>query len=79
MSAKMTRIRLRGSRYGLMDWGEHSFEEMTRQMRAHAEALRTEADAILEAKDSDFDVAVVCGPYVQHFVRQVEPKKDDKA
>lgn len=70
----MTRILLRHSSHGLMDYGEKSFEEMVRQIRAYAEGLKEEAEAILEADDTAFDVAIVRGPYVQHFVREVAPK-----
>lgn len=73
MSEKMTRIRLRNSRFGLLDWGEKSFEEMSRQMRERAGHLMEEAQAILEAADGDFEVHIVRGPYVQHFIRNVEP------
>lgn len=74
MSEKMTRVRLRHSRYGFMDWGEKSFENMVVQMRERAEALLAEANAILEAEDSDFEVDIVRGQLVQHFIRHVEPK-----
>lgn len=74
MSEKMTRIWLRHSRYGVLDWGEKSFESMVSQMRKHAEALLAEANAILEAEDSDFDVDIVRGPMAQNFVRRVEPE-----
>jgi hypothetical protein len=75
----MTRIRLRHSRYGFMDWGEYSFEDMVAQMRKRAEAMLEEATAILEADNSAFDVDIVRGPYVQHFVRHVDPKADSEA
>lgn len=73
MSEKMTRIRLgkKGPRF--MDWGEHSFERMVAQIKAQAAREFEEAKAILDAKDDDFEVAVVRGPIVQHFVRKVEP------
>lgn len=73
MSEKMTRIRLRHSRYGQLDWGEHSHEDMVAQMRKRAERMLEEATAILEADASAFDVDIVRGPYVQHFVRRVDP------
>lgn len=73
MSEKMTRIRLRHSRHGLLDWGEHSFEDMLAQMRGRAEAMRAEAEAILEAENGDFEVDIVRGPCVQRFIRHVDP------
>ncbi len=80
MSEKLTRIRLKGHkshRCGLMDWGEHSFEEMVRQLREKAQRELEDAQAVLSADDSSFEVAIVRGPIVQHFVRDVRP--DDEA
>lgn len=82
MSEKLTRIRLRHSRShctGLMDWGEHTFEEMVQQIRAKAQRELEAAQAILEADDVDFDVAIVRGSIVQHFVREVTPAVPAKA
>ncbi len=75
VSEKMTRIRLpKGSAFkGLLDWGEHSHAEMVRQARAFAAHQMEEANAVLNAQDRDFEVAIVRGPYVQHFVRVVDP------
>jgi hypothetical protein len=74
MSEKMTRIRLRETRLGFMEWGEHSFEEMVSQLQDKARRDLAEAQRVLAATPSDFEVAIVLGPYVQHFVRNVEPK-----
>lgn len=75
MSEKMTRIGIRGKggRYGFMDWGEKSFEEMKANIRRKAENDLEAATAILNATDDDFECAIVRGPYVQHFVREVVP------
>lgn len=73
MVRKLTHIRLRGTRYGLLDWDEHSYEDMVRQIRAYAKSLLDEAEAILRAGDADFDVRIVEGSHVQRFVRNVEP------
>lgn len=75
MTDKLTRIRLRGKasgRYGLMDWGERSFEDMHAQITRYAEDMRDRAAELLAAKPEDFEVAVVRGSVVQHHVRNVE-------
>jgi hypothetical protein len=56
-----------------MDWGEKTFEQMMAIIRRKAEQDLEAATAILNASDCDFECAVVRGPYVQHFVREVQP------
>lgn len=77
MSEKMTRIRLRHAKgVGFLDWGEHSFAEMVATIRRSAEREMEKAQAILDAEDGDFEVTIVRGPIVQHFVREVSPSDD---
>lgn len=77
MSEKMTRIRLRGrkGRYGMLDWGERSFEQMFAAIRKKANDDLKVAQAILNADPDDFEVDVVRGPIVQKHVRKVERVK----
>lgn len=74
MTEKLTRITLPGASQGvsLMDWGELSAEEMIRQIRQRAEYLRAEADAIMAASDSDFQIDVIRGSIVQHHVKTLQ-------
>lgn len=82
MADKLTCIRLRGKasgRYGLMDWGERSFEDMHAQITRYAEDMRDRAAELLAAKPEDFEVAVVRGSVVRRHVRNVEPKDQTNA
>lgn len=81
MSEKMTRIRLPKERMpdhpyriGLLDWGEKTFEEMVSKIKQKAEFDLKCATAILEAAPEDFEVDIVRGSIVQHWVRKVERK-----
>lgn len=54
MTEKLTRIclpGLNGPGAGLMDWGEHSYEDMRKQLRARAASMKEEAEAVLAAPD----------------------------
>lgn len=82
MTEKLTRIclpGLNGPGAGLMDWGEHSYEDMRKQLRARAASMKEEAEAVLAAPDDAFKVTVVRGSIVQHFVRDVLPNPGDAA
>lgn len=74
MSEKLTRIRLpdrpRGD--GMMDWGEHTVEDMIAQYRRYGAALRERADVILEAEDGDFQIDVVRGSCVQRHIKTLQ-------
>ena len=74
MSEKLTRITIPGDRSqytGLMDWGEHTREEMVRQLRRQSQTYREAADAIDATADADFDVDIIRGPVAQKHVRKV--------
>lgn len=75
MSDKLTRIRLPGAKAfnGLMDWGECEPSLMVEQARSYAAHLRTQADEIEAAADSDFAVDVVRGTIVQHHIKNLQP------
>ena len=77
MTEKLTRITLPSASHsvGLMDWGELTPKEMIGQIRQRAEYLRAEADAIMAAKDSDFQIDVIRGPVVQHHVKTLQQAK----
>lgn len=77
MSATMTNISLPHQRHwsGLQDWGVLTAEQMIEFARDYAAHLRAQADAIDAAADEDFEVKVVKGRIVQHFVRFVQEAK----
>jgi hypothetical protein len=70
----MTRIRLPGSKahHGFMDHGVCTVDDMISQVRAHADHMRRQVAEIDAAKDEDFQVDVVRGSVVQHFVRTLQ-------
>lgn len=74
MSETLTRIRLPGSTAfnGLQDWGDRPAGEMIAYARSYAAHLRAQAEAVEAAADSDFQIDVVRGVYVQHHVREVQ-------
>lgn len=74
MSEKMTRIRVPGSKNsdtGFMDYGELTREEMVKMIRARADHLRDAVAAIDATADSEFEVDIVRGTWVQHHIRRV--------
>lgn len=77
MTDKLTRIELPGGIMGngLMDWGEHTAEDMLGQLRRYAAHLRARAEEIESAADEDFQIDVVRGSIVQHHVRTVQAAK----
>ena len=60
MSARMTRISVSGAG-GWAQLGRRTRKEMIAQYRAKAECDKLEAEAILSAKDEDFDVETYTG------------------
>jgi hypothetical protein len=71
-----TRIQIRGAKHssGLMDWGVKTHADMVAHLRAYAEQQLAEAQEVLATPDSGFDVDIVRGCMVQHFVRKVLPE-----
>lgn len=76
MTDKLTRIKVRGAKHslGIMDWGEKTYAEMLAQLRARARQQLAEAQEVLATPDDGFDVDVVRGSVVQHFIRKVLPE-----
>lgn len=74
MAEKMTRITLPGQKCwtGIMDWGRIEPEKMIQQARAYAAHLREQAAAVETAADEDFQVVVVRGSLVQHFMETLQ-------
>lgn len=74
MSERMTSITLPGSRHcGLADWGRKTPEEMIRQIRAHAEHMKVEAEEIISASDLEFRVQTYTGVHVQRNRETLQP------
>lgn len=80
MADTLTRIRVPGSQahVGFMDHGVCSVDEMITHVRRHADHMRKQVAEIDAAKDEDFQIDVVRGVIVQHFVRtlQASAKKE---
>lgn len=74
MSEKMTRIRLPGQKIftGLQEYGEQTASDMILRARQYSAWLREQAKMIDVAADSDFQVDVVRGPYVQHHIKELQ-------
>lgn len=74
MSEKMTRIRLPGQKFwsGFLEWGEKTPQEMIDRAVAQALFKRREADLVLEALNTDFEIDIVRGPIVQHHVKNLQ-------
>lgn len=74
MSKKMTVIGLPGLRHGtgLQDWGELTAGDMIKQYRDHARYELEWAQQVLAAKDEDFRITVVRGPWAQHHIRTLQ-------
>ena len=80
MSDVLTGISLPNAPFGgLADWGRKSVPEMIAYYRRYAERLKQEAEAVLNAADSDFYVSTYRGVHVQRdrIVLQ-EGRKADK-
>ncbi len=45
---------------------------MAAKVRRYADEMRRELAIIDEARDEDFQIDIVRGPYVQHFVKEVQ-------
>lgn len=77
MADKMTRIYLPGMSMGegYMDHGERSAEAMINIMRLRADHMRDCVALIDAADDTDFQIDVVRGPYVQHHIREVQASR----
>lgn len=75
MSEKLTRIRLPRVQAGrgLLEWGEKTRSEMIAIYRKNAQCDFDAASKILHARDSDFEIDVVRGSIVQHFIRKALP------
>lgn len=75
MSDKMTRIRLPGLQHGRgwLEWGEKTRQEMIHEYKTQAYRDRDAAIRIIEADARDFEIDVVRGPIVQHFIRKALP------
>jgi len=67
MADRMTSIQLPGTsgNSALADYGRKTVPEMVELIRARAQAMKAEAEAILAAADTDFRVATYVGVYVQ--------------
>lgn len=73
MSDKLTRIKLPGNKsVGFQDWGEKTASEMVKTIRGYAATMREMVEAIEKASDDEFQIDVIRGPAVQHFVREVQ-------
>lgn len=74
MSATMTRLRVPGQRSftGIQDYGVKSTAEMIKLVRAYADGLRDQLAVIDAADDEAFQIDVVKGPFVQHFVKALQ-------
>lgn len=76
MSETMTRIRIRGKggRYGLLEYGEKTHAEMLSAIRSYAQSELDRAQLILSTPNDWFEVAVVKGKIVQHLIKDVSPE-----
>ena len=73
MSDKLTLITLPGSDFsGIQDWGEHTVGEMIENVRSYGRYLQSQADAISNASDADFNVTVVRGSLAQHHIKTLQ-------
>lgn len=74
MSEKLTRVMLPEGipGNGYMNWGEHSVEDMIRQLRQRAASLRAEAEEIEAAADAEFQIDVIRGSVVQRHIRELQ-------
>lgn len=81
MSEKRTIVRLPGQKVwsGLGDWGEQTAPAMIAQVRAYASHLRAQADLIDAAADSEFQIDVARGVFVQNHVREIQKSTLAKA
>lgn len=79
MSEKMTRITLPGQKswIGFQDWGEVPTEKMIASVRRMAEDMKKQVQEIEAASDEDFKIDFVRGPLVQHFIRNIQPGRND--
>lgn len=84
MSDILTVIRLPGTKFGgLMEYGTKTVAEMIQRVKEHAAYERDQAimdaENVLNAPDSAFQVEVVRGVHVQHPVRtlQIAEKQKD--
>lgn len=57
---------------GLMMRGRLTRAEMIARLRAYASYQKESAEAILNARDEDFDVRIVRGVHVQHLVEKLK-------
>lgn len=72
MSEKMTKIRVPGKKnVGFGDWGERTRAEMVQTFRNYADHLREQVEAIDATKDEDFEIRVVRGVHVEHFIKNI--------
>lgn len=72
MSEKMTKIRVRDAKnIGFGDWGEKTRAEMVKIFRLYADDMREKVAAIDATKDEDFEIRVVRGVHVEHFIKNI--------
>lgn len=73
MTNILTRAHIPGSA-GFQNWGRLTRAEIIKQTRDFARHCKAEAEAILDAPDDAFDVAVVRGVHVQKIIKKLPPE-----
>lgn len=73
MSEILTRLTLPNSvSDGIMRWGRVGVSEMIKAAREHGADLKAEGSALLNAKDSDFQIDIVRGSVVERHVKTLQ-------